>query len=153
MAKLHISKCQKWVLHHWLWKWPYILITQAKNSQISWVNLKSIEKLMSCHFNQIILILSIFQLLQYWFSSSHSTFEIEYTGWPEKNGTDDTVNFSGLCSNQQLSLFTLLDRASFAHYNNTKIIKFGWELFYFMSNFLWTVFFRICPISRVPRHE
>ena len=25
--------------------------------------------------------------------------------------------------------FTLLDRASFLHYNNTKIIKFGWELF------------------------
>ena len=25
--------------------------------------------------------------------------------------------------------FTLLDRTSFPHYNNTKIIKFGWELF------------------------
>ena len=25
--------------------------------------------------------------------------------------------------------FTLLDRASFPHHNNTKIIKFGWELF------------------------
>ena len=25
--------------------------------------------------------------------------------------------------------FTLLDRASFPHYNNTKIIKFGWKLF------------------------
>ena len=47
------------------------------------------------------------------------------TGWPEKNGTVDTVDFSGLCSNQQLSLFTLLDRASFLHYNNTKMIKFG----------------------------
>ena len=52
-----------------------------------------------------------------------------YTGWPNKNGTIDTVNFSGLCSDQQLSFFTLLDRASFPHYNNTKIIKFGWELF------------------------
>ena len=37
--------------------------------------------------------------------------------------------FLGLCSNQQLSFFTLLDRASFPHYNNTKITKFGWELF------------------------
>ena len=27
--------------------------------------------------------------------------------------------------------FTLLDRASIPHYNNTKIIKFGWELFIF----------------------
>ena len=52
-----------------------------------------------------------------------------YTGWPPKNGTVDTVDFSGLCSDQQLSLFTLLDRACFPHYNNTKIIKFGWKLF------------------------
>ena len=41
----------------------------------------------------------------------------------KKNGTVDTVDFSGLCSNQQLSFFTLLDRASFSHYNNTNIIK------------------------------
>ena len=41
------------------------------------------------------------------------------TGWPPKNGT---VNFLGLCSDQQLSFFTLLDRPSFPHYNNTKII-------------------------------
>ena len=37
--------------------------------------------------------------------------------------------FLGLCSDQQLSFFTLLDRTSFPHYNNTKIIKFGWKLF------------------------
>ena len=49
-----------------------------------------------------------------------------YTGWPPKNGT---VDFSGLCSDQQLYFITLLDRASFPHYNNTKIIIFGWELF------------------------
>ena len=54
---------------------------------------------------------------------------IHYTGWPPKNGTVDTVDFSGLCSDQQLCFFTLLDRASFSQYNNTKIIKFGWELF------------------------
>ena len=35
----------------------------------------------------------------------------------------------GLCSDQQLSFFTLLDRPSFPHYNNTKFIKCGWELF------------------------
>ena len=44
----------------------------------------------------------------------------------QKNGT---VDFLGLCSDQQLSFFTLLDRTSFPHYNNTKIIKFGWKLF------------------------
>ena len=32
--------------------------------------------------------------------------------------------------------FTLLDRASFPYYNNTKIIKFGWELF-----ILWVIFY------------
>ena len=53
---------------------------------------------------------------------------MDYTGWPRKNGTVDTVDFSELCSDHQLSLFTLLDRASFPH-NNTKIIQFGWELF------------------------
>ena len=44
---------------------------------------------------------------------------------PEINGIVDSVDFSGLCSNQQLFFFTLLDRASISHYNNTKIIKFG----------------------------
>ena len=31
----------------------------------------------------------------------------------KKNGTVDTVDFSGLCSDQQLYLFTLLNRSSF----------------------------------------
>ena len=64
-----------------------------------------------------------------WLNSGTEQGNYSYTGWPEKNGTDDTVDFSGLCSDQQLSFFTLLDRTSFPHYNNTKIIKFGWELF------------------------
>ena len=45
-----------------------------------------------------------------------------YTGWPKKNGTVDVL---GLCSDQQSYCFTLLERASFPHYNNTKIMKFG----------------------------
>ena len=72
-----------------------------------------------------------------------------YTGWPTKNGTVDTDTgmgsiipggpqkteqsiqsiFQDFALIQQSSFFTLLDRASFPHYNNTKIIKFGWELF------------------------
>ena len=47
-------------------------------------------------------------------------------GGPKK--TEQSI-FLGLCSDQQLSFFTLLDRVYFPHYNNTKIIKFGWELF------------------------
>ena len=49
-----------------------------------------------------------------------------YTGWPPKNGTVDFQDFALINSNL---FFTLLDRASFPHYNNTKISKFGWELF------------------------
>ena len=59
-------------------------------------------------------------------SASPSSYLIEAIPGGPKNGT---VNFLGLCSDQQLSFFTLLDRTSFPHYNNTKIIKFGWKLF------------------------
>ena len=52
-----------------------------------------------------------------------------------KNGT---VDFPGLCSDQQLFFFTLLDRASFPHHNYTKIIKFGWELF-----ILWVISYEL----------
>ena len=51
---------------------------------------------------------------------------------PKKKTTQQQTEqsiFLGLSSDQQLSFFTLLDRTSFPHYNNTKIIKFGWELF------------------------
>ena len=51
-----------------------------------------------------------------------------YTGCPRNNGTVDTVDISGICSDQVI-FFTLLDRASSSHYINTHIIKFGWELF------------------------
>ena len=63
---------------------------------------------------------------------AQTTFRLESIGnrlyrvAPQKTGT---VDFLRLCSDQQLSFFTLLDRASFLHYNNTKIIKFGGELF------------------------
>ena len=48
---------------------------------------------------------------------------------PKKPRNSRYGQFSGLCSDQQLSFFTLLDKTLFPHYNNTKIIKFGWELF------------------------
>ena len=56
---------------------------------------------------------------------------------PPKNGTIDFF-FLALCSDQQLSFFTLLDRTSFLHYYNTKIIKFGWKLF-----ILWVISYRL----------
>ena len=59
-------------------------------------------------------------------SFSGFAINLSLVGGPPKNGTVDFLEF---CSDQQLSLFTLLDRASFSHYNNTKIIKFGWKLF------------------------
>ena len=48
---------------------------------------------------------------------------------PQKKRNSRYSRFFRTCSDQQLSFFTLLDRASFLHYNTTKIIKFGWELF------------------------
>ena len=56
----------------------------------------------------------------------------------QKTGTVDF--FFGLCSDQQLSFFTLLDRASFPHQDH----QISLRIFYFMSNFLWTVIFGIC---------
>ena len=60
---------------------------------------------------------------------------------PQKNGT---VDFSGLCSHQVI-FFTLLGRASFPHYNNTKIIKFGGELF-----ILWVISNMDCHFRDLP---
>ena len=59
-----------------------------------------------------------------------------YTGWPPKKGNSRYTRFyrTLLCST--VIFFTLLDRASFPYYNNTKIIKFGWELF-----ILWVISF------------
>ena len=51
-----------------------------------------------------------------------------------KNGTVDTVDFQD---------FTLI-----ISYHQIWL-----RAFYFMSNFLWTVIFGICPIFRDPRHD
>ena len=56
------------------------------------------------------------------------TTDMRIPGGPKKRNSQYS-RFSDLCSIQQLYFFTLLDRASFSHYNNTKIIKFGWESF------------------------
>ena len=56
-------------------------------------------------------------------------FKQAYTGWrvaPQK--TEQSI-FQDFALINSYLFFTLLDRASFPHYNNTKIIKFGWELF------------------------
>ena len=62
---------------------------------------------------------------------------IHIPGGPKKRNSWYS-RFSGLCSDQQLSFFTLLVRASFPHYNNIKIIKFGWELF-----ILWVISYEL----------
>ena len=55
-------------------------------------------------------------------------FIMSIPGVPIKTEQSIQSIFSGLCSDQQLSFFTLLDRTSFPHNNDTKIIKFGWKL-------------------------
>ena len=81
----------------------------------------------------------------FWLSGSYS--RAHYVGlqnfpFSGKTSPKKTRNnrffFLGLCSDQQLSFFTLLDRTSFLHYNNTKIIKFGWKLF-----ILWVISYRL----------
>ena len=67
-------------------------------------------------------------------------------GGPPKNGTVDTVNFSRL-ARWTVFFFTLLDRASFPHYNNNQDHQIWLRTFYFMSNFLWTV---ISGFARFP---
>ena len=68
-----------------------------------------------------------------------------YTGWPPKKRNSGYSQFFRTLLWSTVIFFTLLDRASFPHYNNTKIMKFGY--------FLWSFIFGICPISRVPRHD
>ena len=67
-----------------------------------------------------------------------------YTGCPppKKKKKKKPGSVDGLCSDQQLSLYTLLDRASFPHYNNSKIIKFGWELL-----MLWVIYYGLMKIT------
>ena len=79
--------------------------------------------------------LFILWVISYGLSFSGFAINFSLVGGPPKNGT---VNFLGICSDEQLSFFTLLDRASFPHYNDTKIIKFGWKLF-----ILWVISYRL----------
>ena len=58
-------------------------------------------------------------LLGYWFKCLSRIYRVA-------KKTEQSISL-GLCSDQQLSFYTLLDRSSFPYYNNTKIIKFGWE--------------------------
>ena len=76
---------------------------------------------------------AIWHTLYWWYTNY-------YTGWPPKKWNSQFWTL--LLSTVILS--TLLDRASSPHNNNTKIIKFGWELFILWVIFLWTVIFGIC---------
>ena len=79
-------------------------------------------------------------------------FNFAYTGWPRNNGTVDTVDFSGLCSNQQLFSLPCWIEYLFPIIITPRSSNMV-ENFFFMRHFLWTVIFVICPISRVSRHD
>ena len=69
-----------------------------------------------------------FLFYDYFFMDCHfRALPLSFHWWvaPPKNGIVDCL---GLCSDQQFSFFTCLDRASFPHFNKTKIINFGWKL-------------------------
>ena len=80
-------------------------------------------------------------------TSNNEVSGTRYTGCPRKKRNSQYGPFVRTLLWSTVIFFTLLDRASYSHYINTKIIKFGhWRTFYFMSNFLWTVIFGICSI-------
>ena len=92
------------------------------------------------------------------FMKNQATFELHQrtmnanTGCPKKTEQSIQSIFRTLLSST-VTFFTLLDRASISHYNNIKIIKFGWEIFILWDISLGLVIFVICPISRVSRHD
>ena len=77
--------------------------------------------------------------------------------WPpkkkKKKKKKKRNNFSGLCSDQQLSFSPCWIKHLFLIIITPRWHQIWLRTCYFMSNFLWTVIFEICPISRVPRHD
>ena len=78
--------------------------------------------------------------------------QIIIPGGRPKNGTVDTVDFSGLCSNQQLSFSPCWVEHLFLIIITPRSSNLV-ENFLFYEHFLWTVIFEICPFSRVPRND
>ena len=106
--QLSFSPC--WIEHLSL-----IIITPSSSNSVE--NFLFYEYfLMDCHFRDL-------PLIFHW--------------WVAPQKTEQSI-FLELCSDEQLFFFTLLDRTSFPHYNDTKIIKFGWKLF-----ILWVISYRL----------
>ena len=72
--------------------------------------------------HQNILTTKIYVYCSLWAERSRNLYRVA----PQK--TEQSI-FQDFALINSYLFFTLLDRASFPHYNNTKIIKFGWELF------------------------
>ena len=70
--------------------------------------------------------LFILWVISYGLSFSGFAINFSLVGGPPKNGTVDFFFTLLWCT---VICFTLLDRASFPRYNDTKIIKFGWKVF------------------------
>ena len=91
------------------------------------VSLQSVVSLFLCFYTLIVYLIDLVYveadcciiLIHVWTRVKNML----YTGWPNKNGTVDTVKFSGLCSDHQLCFSPCWIEHFFPHYNNTKIIK------------------------------
>ena len=61
------------------------------------------------------------------YALSFFNFSITFSlvGGPQNNGS---VDFLGFCSGQQFIFLPILIRECFIHYNDTKMIAFGWKL-------------------------
>ena len=89
----------------------------------------------------------LYQIQPFWLSGFYSRARYvsqcrDYNNFPSQVKLHpkkrNNLILLGLCSDEQLSFFILLDRTSFLYYNNTKIIKFGWKLF-----ILWVISYRL----------
>ena len=131
-----------------------IFLGLCSDQQLSFFTL--LDKTSFPHYDNTKIIKIGWKLFILWVISyglSFSGFAINFSSWwvaPKKRNSQ----FFRTLLWWTVIFFTLLDRASFPHYNDTKIIKFGWRTFYFMSNFLSTVIFGIChSFVIVPRNS
>ena len=63
---------------------------------------------------------------------------VSFSGWKRVALKKRNSRFFRTLLWQTVIFFTLLDRTSISHYNDTKIIKFGWKLF-----ILWVISYRL----------
>ena len=102
--------------------------------------LTSLDRTSFPHYNNTKIIKFGWKLFILWVISyglSFSGFAINFSLVVAPQKTEQSI-FLGLCSDEQLFLSLCWIEHSFPHYNDTKIIEFGWKLF-----ILWVISYRL----------